>query len=87
MVIDLGVQDLRYLKLGFIINQDWGCGRLDMIRYWVLCDGCTVPLVYNSGWVRSVLDVGFSLCTVPTSYCSPDISYMMWISDPRVLSR
>ena len=34
-VVNLGVKDLGYLKLGFIINQDWRWRRLDMIRYWV----------------------------------------------------
>ena len=35
MVVDLGVQDLGYLKLGFIVNQDGRWRRLDTIGYWV----------------------------------------------------
>ena len=47
----------------------------------MLCDGCTAPLGHNSG----SLDIGFSSCAAPTSYCNPAILYVSWISDPQVL--
>ena len=30
-VVDLGVQDLRDLELGFVVNRNWWRGRLDSI--------------------------------------------------------